>query len=403
MVISVESIKYSLRNLSHRKARSFLTILSILIGITTIFIFISFGWGLYDYMEELTSGSSADKVMIAAKGSGAPGLDDTFKLTDDDLKAVQRTSGVYEATGSYFKPVDVKQKDVVRYTFIISYDPDNPLIMDTFNIEIDNGRELKSGDRGKVVLGYNYQLSEKIFPKAYEVNDNIEIIGEKMKILGFYESIGNPQDDSQIYITNDYMKELYVDENLSYGYIIARVDVDNVDGVVERIEKNLRNERDLEEGKEDFTVQSFNDLLEAYGSVLNIIIGFVILIALISVVVSAVNTANTMITSVLERIKEIGVIKSIGARNSEVFKIFLFESSFLGFVAGVIGATFGLLISYAGGVLLDNLGWGFLSPHFSVWLFVGCVVFATVTGGISGVIPAIRASKINPVDALRYE
>ena len=76
------------------------------------------------------------------------------------------------------------------------------------------------------------------------------------------------------------MKELYVDENLSYGYIIARVDVDNVDGVVERIEKNLRNERDLEEGKEDFTVQSFNDLLEAYGSVLNIIIGFVILAAM---------------------------------------------------------------------------------------------------------------------------
>ena len=403
MVISIESIKYSLRNLNNRKARSLLTILSIFIGITTIFIFISFGWGLYDYMEELSSSSSADKIMIQSRGAGIPGLDDTFKLTDDDLEAVRKTSGVYEASGNYFRPVEVQQGSVKKYTFLISYDPGEPLIMDIFNIDMDDGRELNSKETGKLVAGYNYQIPDKNFPKAYELNDKMEVDGEDINIIGFYESIGSPPDDAQLYITNKFMEELYGKENLSYGYIIARVDTNNIDGVVEKIEKNLRKERDLEKGKEDFTVQSFQDLMDSYNSALGIIVGFVVLIAFISVIVSAVNTANTMITSVLERIKEIGVIKSIGARNSEVFKIFLFESSFLGFVAGIIGAGLGLLLSYLGGVILADLGWGFLSPHFSVWLFVGCVVFATVTGGISGVIPAIRASRINPVDALRYE
>lgn len=404
MVISEESIKYSLRNLSHRKARSFLTILSIFIGITTIFIFISFGWGLYDYMQELSSSSSADKIIVQAKGAGAPGLDTTFKLTDDDLEVVEKTSGIKEATGLKFKVAEIKQKDLVKYTFLISYDPEKPLMMEFSNIEIDAGRDLLKGEKGKMIAGYNYQVKDSIFPNSYEINDNLEVDGEKIKIIGFYESIGSPPDDAQLYVTNDYMDELYGEDNLSYGWIIARVnDVEQVDQVIERIEKNLRKERGLDEGKEDFFVQSFQDMIESFGMALNIIIGFVILIALISVVVSAVNTANTMITSVLERVKEIGVIKSIGARNAEIFKIFLFESAFLGFVAGVIGVGLGWLLSYIGGNLLDSLGWGFLSPHFSVWLFVGLILFATFTGAISGVIPAVRASKIKPVDALRYE
>ena len=105
----------------------------------------------------------------------------------------------------------------------------------------------------------------------------------------------------------------------------------------------------------------------------------------------------------IERIKEIGVIKSIGGKNSAVFGIFLFESGFLGFVSGVIGTLLGWGLSSLGGNILDNLGWGFLSPAFPISLFVGCIAFATITGAISGVIPAYRASKINPVTALRYE
>jgi putative ABC transport system permease protein len=403
-MITKELAQYSLKGLAHRKTRSFLTILSILLGIATIFIFISFGLGLYNYVNEFTSSTSADKIIIQAKGSGAGGLGSSIVFDDDDITAIKKAAGVFEATGSYIKAAEVVQGKKVVYTFLMGYDPSVPLMIEFSNLEIERGRELLPNDGKKVVLGYNYLVDNKIFPKGYELNQNIEVNGEKLRIVGFYKSIGNPQDDSNIYITNDFAKELFSDEEaLSYGMIVARVDKNNINLVVENVEKSLRNHRNLERGKEDFSVQSFEELLATYLSAMNIVIGFVILIALISVIVSAVNTSNTMITSVIERIREIGIIKSIGGKNSAVFNIFLFESGVLGFVSGVIGVLLGFGLSSLGGKILADLGWSFLAPAFPISLFVGCIAFATITGAISGVIPAYRASKINPVKALRYE
>jgi len=400
-MIGLEGIRYSLRNLKTSWGRSSLTIFSIMIGIITIFIFISFGLGIYNYVGELSTSSSADKIMIQAKGVGAPGLDDSFKLTEDDLDAALGAAGVYDATGVYFNVARVVQGKESKYTFFIGYDPAVPIMMDVFNIDVEIGRELRAGESGKVVLGNNFLKKDVVFSKGYSLNDYIEVNDIKMKVVGFYEEVGNPSDDSQIYTNNDYFEELF--PNKTYGMLVAQVDTSDISKVVENIEKKLRKSRGLDEGKEDFFVQSFDDMIESFGMALNIIIGFIFLIAFISVIVSAVNTANTMITSVLERYKEIGVLKAIGARNVEVFGIFLFESSFLGLVSGILGVGIGWLISDAAGKLLASLGWGFLSPAFPTSLFVGLIVFALVTGAISGAAPAYKASRINTVDALRYE
>lgn len=404
MVVKKETAKYSLKNLYQSKTRSFLTILSIFVGITTIFIFVSFGIGLYAYVNEFASGSSADKLIILPKGAGAPGLDDTFALSDDDLDAIKQVSGVYEVSGMYIRATEIQQDKIKKYTFIIGYDPEkSSLIWEGFgDIDLAKGDWLKNSDSSKVLLGYNYQIKDRIFPKAYEVNDKIEIQGQDFRIVGFVESIGNPQDDAQIYTTKDEMQELYSDLK-GYNMIIAEVDADKIDIIAGRVERALRNSRDLDEGKEDFFVQSWQDMMETYSIVLNVIIGFIILIAFIAVLVSMINTANTMVTSVLERTKEIGIMKAVGARNSEIFGVFLFESSVLGFIAGVIGVTFGWIISAAIGAAMNSLGWGFLSPYFSWWLFAALIAFATITGAVSGTIPAIQASRVNPVDALRYE
>ena len=401
--MSKESVKYSLNNIKKNKARTILTILSIFMGIATIFIFVSYGWGLYDYIDDFTSSSSADKLVIQPKGVGAPGMDTTFKLMDDDIRAIKNTAGIHEVTGVYIAAGEVVQDESKKYVFVMSYDPKLPMIMELSNVEIIEGRSLQGGDSGKVTLGYNYLIKNRIFPKSYSLNSKINVQGRDLRVIGFYESFGNPQDDSNIYVTNDFMSELYPEKNLSYSMIVARANKDDLENVVSNVEKKLRQHRDLDEGKEDFNVESYADLLESFTVVLDIIIGFILLIAFISIIVSAVNTANTMITSVLERFKEIGVLKSIGARNSEIFKIFLFESGFLGFVAGVIGVMVGWGATIFAANVLDNLGYGFLSPHYSWHLFVGCVLFATFTGAISGMIPAWRASKINAVDALRYE
>ena len=398
-----ESVRYSLRSITNRKARSLLTVFSISIGITTIFIFISFGLGLYNYIQDSLSETSADKLIIQARGVGAPGLDTTFALLDKDLRAVEKTSGVIEASGVYFKIGEVEFRNERIISYVMGYDPKVPLIMEVFNIDIFSGRELKSGDSKKAVLGYNYLVADKIFSKPVRLNDKIEVQGTSLKVVGFYEPLGNPQDDSNVYLVDDDIETIFSDQNNSYGWIVARVNPNDIETVSEKIEKSLRKSRDLEEGKEDFFVQTFQDMIESFLSILNIVVGFILVIAFISVIVSAVNTANTMITSVLERIKEIGVIKAIGAKNSEIFLIFLFESSFLGFIAGSIGVLVGWGISTIGGNVLESIGFGFLAPAFPPALFIGSILFAVLTGAISGVVPAWNASRINVVDALRYE
>jgi len=402
-MIGIEIIKYSLKNLWNRKMRSFLTIFSIFIGIVTIFIFISFGWGLFNYVDEITSGSSADKILIQPKGGGMPGLDTTFALTDDELEIVRKTPGVKEASGTSFKVAEVKKNKNQKYTFLISYDPRIPIIMEMSNIGIEEGRWLKSSDTNKILAGYNYQLDNKIFPKALDIGDKLEVNEIDLEIVGFLEEVGNPADDAQLYTTEGFFDELYPEISETSGWVIARVEMTQIDNIVKDIEKRLRKERGLEEGKEDFFVQSFDDMIEAYSSALNIIVGFVLLIAFVSVIVSAINTANTMITSVLERIKEIGVMKAIGAKNSEIFNIFLLESFLLGFVAGILGVIVGWGLSSLGGTILQSLEYGFLSPYMPSTLFIGCIAFASITGAISGAFPAYQASKTNVVDALRYE
>jgi len=404
IIIGKEEIKYSLRNLSHRKMRSFLTVLSIFVGITTIFIFVSYGIGLQSYVNDFVTETTADKLTIMPRGAGPPGLDDTFALTESDLRAIQQTSGVYEASGNYIKTAEIKKGDQKIYSFVIGYDPKTPIIWEMFgNLGLYKGRWLKSGDNRKVILGYNYHIKDRIFKKPLDINDKIEIQGEDYRIVSFYDEVGNPQDDSQVYMTNDELFDLFEGDVKGYNMIVARVDITKIDNIIERVEKRLRNSRDLEKGKEDFFVQSWNDLLETYSQVLNGISAFVIIIALFAMVVSAINTANTMITSVLERTREIGIMKAVGATNSGIFNIFLFESGFLGFVAGVAGVLFGYIITSGTDAALKASGWGFLTPFYSTSMFIGLIVFATLTGAISGAWPAIKASRINPVEALRYE
>ncbi len=401
-MISKEGIKYSLKNIQHRKTRSALTIFSIFVGITTIFIFISFGWGLYDYVDSFTTGTSADKITISPKGLAAPGIDDSISFSENDLSAIERSAGVKEVEGMYTSVVEIEKNDVLKYVMIMSIDPKKKLMIELSSMKISRGRELQYGDARKVVLGYNYLLEDKIFPRKLDINDKITLNGEEFRVVGFYDKIGNPQDDSNVYVLPDTMKIIFPDL-AGYAMIIARVDISNMNSTIANVERGLRSSRDVKKGREDFYVASFDDLIASYTSALDIVIGFIILIALISVLVSAINTANTMITSVLERTKEIGVLKAIGAKNSEIFNIFLFESGFLGAVAGALGVLAGFGITYVMGEILDNLGWGFLSPHYSITLFLGCVVFATVTGAFSGVVPAMNASKTNIVEALRYE
>ncbi len=179
--------------------------------------------------------------------------------------------------------------------------------------------------------------------------------------------------------------------------------VDNIDNVKENIEKLMRKERNVKKGEEDFVVESPQNLLATLNSTLFAVQLFIYIIASISIVVGGIGIMNTMYTAVLERTKEIGIMKAIGAKNSVIFFLFSVESGFLGMVGGIIGIIFGLLLAYGLAFIGQiTLGSDLIQAHITFGLIIGALLFSFILGIISGIVPAYQASKMQPVEALSF-
>jgi putative ABC transport system permease protein len=188
-----------------------------------------------------------------------------------------------------------------------------------------------------------------------------------------------------------------------YDIIVVQLEKNSdPEKVAEAIREKLRKDRGLKEGEEDFNVQTPIAALASINTILNVINVIVIGIALISLLVGAIGIANTMYTSVLERTKEIGVMKAIGARNSDILLIFLFESGLLGLVGGVVGVLIGMLMAWTAATGANTaLGNNLFIIKLNPALIIGSIIFSFIIGTVSGVLPARQASKLKPVDALR--
>ncbi|HJX05359.1 MAG TPA: ABC transporter permease [Candidatus Nanoarchaeia archaeon] len=405
-LINWDEIKYALQNLMHRKLRSFLSIVSIMIGITAVFTLVSFGLGIQDYVNTLATQAGTDKLFIMAKSIGAPGTDTSFYLTQDDIDFVEKINGVQEISGMYMKPAEISFRDQKKYNYLAGIDMNNIdfILEASGDLNIEVGKQLRKGELGKVVLGYNYQVPDKIFARGIKVGDKVLVDSEQLEVIGFYEAVGNPSDDANIYVTKEQYELIDPSSKDRYGYVMIRAASDVSPKVLaDRITEKLGKYKGQEEGKEDFTVQTFEDAIQTFNTVITIINGILVLIALISLVVASVNIMNTMYTAVLERTKEIGVMKAVGARNSDILIIFIFESGLLGVLGGIIGVGLGYLAATTGGSIAAAAGYSMLKPIFPLTLIIGCIFFAFLVGAGSGVLPAIRASKLHPVDSLRYE
>ena len=399
-------LKYSISNLWHRKLRSFLTILSILIGITAIFALVSFGQGIQKYVNDLSKEQGTDKIIMMPGGFVPPGSSNVV-FTDKDVDFIKKIKGVTEATGIIAATGKIKFRDYKeKYTYVfgLSTNSEERKLMEEISsgIEVIKGRNLKKGDVHEAVLGYNFMIPDKLFKKEISVGDTIEINDIPVKVIGFYNQIGNSQDDSQVYLSQEGAKKIFGKEDYEYVYIRSQYD-QNAGEIASKIKEKFRNYRNQKEGEEDFGVQTYEDVIKIFTSIITILNGVLVLIALISIIVAAVNIANTMYTSVLERIPEIGVMKSIGAKNNFILLVFIIESGILGLIGGIIGVILGYLIAKAGEFIARSYGLIILKPDFPWWLIIGCLLFAFLVGAGSGLLPAMQASKQKPVDALRYE
>ncbi len=399
--------KYALSNIWNRKLRSFLSVLSIMIGITAIFALASFGLGMQYFVEDFGKQMGTDKIMIMPKDFMTAAAESNVEFDDEDLEFIKKVNGVDGATGMVVTYAKVGFKDYrPTYPFVMGFSTEAEemrLVEETFSgIDIIDGRALKEGDVYNSVLGYNYRIPERIFDKGVKVGDEIKINDIEVEAVGFYEEVGNPEDDRNVYLSLEGAEEILKKEN--YIYILVRSSAaEDPTELADEIKEDFRQHRNQEEGQEDFVVQTFEQVMETYTSILNIIVSILVLIALVSVVVAAVNIMNTMYTSIMERTREIGVMKSIGARNNLILGVFMVEAGALGIIGGILGVVFGYAVAKAGGLVATYYGIGMLQPYFPSWLIMGCLLFAFAVGAGAGVFPARQAAKLKPVDALRYE
>jgi putative ABC transport system permease protein len=374
----------------------------VLIGIAAITALISFGYGISFYVSDMSQKMGTDKLIVMARGISPIGSSVILDKTDVD--AIKKVNGVEEVAGIYAISSEIEFNNQKRYAYLIGADfnEHRALFEEMTTVEIISGTPLSSNEKSKAIFGYNYQFPDKIFGKPLKLGDKVKINGKYLAVSGFYDAIGNPSDDSQIYVTEVAAEEIFGAE--SYMEITVRVSPgENATRVAEDVEKELRQHRNQEKGEEDFYAQTFEQVIATFTVVLNVIIAVVILIALISVIVASVNIMNTMYASILERTKEIGIFKAIGARNDEILVIFMIESGMLSLTGGIIGFIIGFLIAKVAGIAISAAGYGFLKPYFSWQMVTGILLFSLLVGLAAGFLPARNASRLKPVEALRYE
>ena len=393
-------------NLRRRKLRSWLTMIGIFIGIAAVVALISLGQGLQQAINEQFQQLGKDKIIIMSKVFGPPGsaTSKSLILTSKDLNVIKSVRGVKDAIGLLVKTGVIKFKRETAVEYIFGINPDETKVLSEVQIfKILQGRDLKPGDKFKAIIGYNHAFGD-VWKKPVKVGDTLTIENTDFKVVGILDKIGNPVDDSAVMIPKDTMREILNIQDEESEIIAKVAESFNPSDVADDISRALRKERGEKKDEETFRIQTSEQLLETFTNIFGVVQAVLVGIAAISLLVGGVGIMNTMYTSVLERTKEIGTMKAIGAKNSDILTLFLFESGLLGLIGGAIGIGIGIgLGKTAEYIAAVGLGTELLRAAFPWYLIVGALTFSFVIGSASGLLPAMQAAKLKPVDALRYE
>ncbi len=382
-----------------RFLRTSLTMLGIFIGIAAVVSLISLGQGMQNAINSQFAGIGSDKIIIqaATAGMGPPG-------SKHDLELISKTAGVKASFGRLLRSVSAEYQGESENIFVASMpdvEPDRQLSIDTNSMRVEQGRMLKPADRGKIIAGNNVWAGKQ-FSREITIGSKIYLNGRQFEVIGLLPKIAMNID--MAVFTNEGDAREILNEKESYSIIVAQADAnEDMTKVSGRIEREMRRDRHLKEGYEDFTVQTSQEIIDSVNTVLGVVQAVFIGIALISLLVGVICIMNTMYTAVLERKRDIGVMKAIGARNRDVMLIFLLESGLLGMAGGAIGVLIGAGLSKSVELIARGVIGNLIQASFPWYLIVGALAFSFLVGMISGALPARQASRLPPVEALRGE
>jgi len=394
-------------NLKRRGLRSWLTMIGIFIGIAAVVGLISLGQGLQNAITDQFEQLGKNTIIIQSKTSSSYGVSgsSSLVLTTEDIKTIEQIRGVDKVIGMLLRAAIVTYHDESETAVIIGINPkDVSIFSELQSYKIEEGRFLKEDDGYKIVVGYSNSIDGKIWKKGLEIGSTISIEGTEFKVIGILQKTGDPDSDAAVYISRDVLREVLNIGDQEDEIIAKSAEGFSPDSIAESITEKLRRARGEKEDQETFTVQTSEQLMDTFNTIFNVVQWVLVGIAAISLLVGGIGIMNTMYTSVLERTKEIGTMKAVGAKNSDILQIFLFESGLLGLVGGTIGVLLGIAlgkgVQY---IAAAALGTNLLQASITFPLVIGALTFSFLIGSSSGILPALQAAKLKPADALRYE
>ena len=399
-MLAKDFIRLTGTSLLAHKLRSFLTMLGISVGITAVVLLTSIGEGLYQFvLSEFnqfgTTLVAVNPGRVTTHGMTMGVFGSTRPLTIEDAEALKRLPFAKSVVALTQGNAEVEGNNRTRRTTIYGAGSKFP---ETFSMNVRSGRFLPDDDpiapRAFAVLGY--KVKQELFGNLNPLGERIRIGGDRYRIIGIMEPKGQVLGfdlDDTVYIPAARGLDLFNREGLMEIDILYKEGT-NVDRVVAGIKRIL----ETRHGREDFTITTQEQMLEVLGSILNILTFAVGAIGSISLFVGGIGIITIMTISVNERTTEIGLLRALGAKQSQVLSLFLGEAIVLSAIGGASGLLLGIGIAQLLHIALPAL------PVHTPWTFVFLAEgLAIVIGLIAGVLPARRAARLDPVEALRSE
>ncbi len=398
-----EILRLSMESLVAQKLRTVLTVLGMVIGVGAVVLLVSLGQGAKNYVMEEFEGLGSNLIVIQPGKSdrkthmGPPVGAAQRKMTIADVSAIERKALNVEAvSGLVLGTVSVRHEDSLSNITVFGT---NDRFPDILSISIGRGgyftREEDEYKRRVVVLGRN--VVEQLFGDEDPIGRTVKLNESEFRIVGVLAPMGDKLGlnfDELGFIPTEAALKLFNEDKL-FGIRVKASSRGSIDDAAAEITEILKERRD---GEEDFTVITQVSMMESLGTILNMLTYVLAAIAAISMIVGGIGIMNIMWVSVVERTQEIGIRRAVGARRRDILQQFLAEAVGLSVLSGGVGVGGATLLTHVLHLIFPSF-----DMRAPIWIVVPAFALALLVGVVFGVAPAWRASRIETLDALRFE